>query len=41
MELGYDVTLVKDATVDFSDHFMHAALIANLPNYANAICDDE
>ncbi len=35
-ELGYDVTLVKDATADYSDEFMHAALV-NLPNYASAI----
>jgi nicotinamidase-related amidase len=36
-ELGYDVTLVKDATADYSDEFMHAALFTNLPNYASAI----
>jgi ureidoacrylate peracid hydrolase len=36
-ELGYDVTLVKDATADYSEEFMHAALVTNLPNYANAI----
>jgi nicotinamidase-related amidase len=36
-ELGYEVTVVKDATADFSDEFMHAALTANLPNYANAL----
>jgi nicotinamidase-related amidase len=36
-ELGYDVTLVKDATADYGDEFMHAALATNLPNYANAI----
>ena len=36
-ELGYNVTLVKDATADFADEFMHAALVTNLPNYANAI----
>ena len=36
-ELGYDVTVVKDATADFSDEFMHAALVTNLPNYASAI----
>jgi len=36
VELGYDVTLVKDATADYSDEFMHAALV-NLPNYASAI----
>ena len=36
VELGYDVTLVRDATADYSDEFMHAALV-NLPNYASAI----
>ena len=36
-ELGYDVTLVKDATADYSDEEMHAALDVNLPNYASAI----
>src|SRR5262249_9357887 len=36
-ELGYEVTVVKDATADYSDKEMHAALEVNLPNYANAI----
>ena len=36
-ELGYDVTVVKDATADFTDEMMHAALNINIPNYANAI----
>src|SRR5262249_3495050 len=36
-ELGYDVTLVQDATADYSDEFMQAALVTNLPNYASAI----
>ena len=36
-ELGYEVTLVKDATADYADEMMHAALHLNLPNYANAI----
>ena len=36
-ELGYEVTMVKDATSDYSDEMMHAALHLNLPNYANAI----
>ena len=36
-ELGYDVTMVKDATADYSDKEMQAALDVNLPNYANAI----
>jgi ureidoacrylate peracid hydrolase len=37
VELGYEVTVVKDATADYSDEFMHAALVTNLPNYATAI----
>lgn len=36
-ELGYEVTVVKDATADYSDKEMHAALDVNLPNYASAI----
>jgi ureidoacrylate peracid hydrolase len=36
-ELGYDVTVVKDATADYSEEIMRAALEINLPNYANAI----
>ena len=36
-ELGYDVTMVKDATADYSETEMHAALDVNIPNYANAI----
>jgi len=36
-ELGYDVTVVKDATADYSEQFMHAALVTNLPNYASGI----
>jgi ureidoacrylate peracid hydrolase len=36
-ELGYDVTVVKDATADYSDVEMHAAVEVNLPNYGNAI----
>jgi ureidoacrylate peracid hydrolase len=36
-ELGYDVTMVKDATADYSDEAMHAALDVNIPNYANAV----
>jgi len=36
-ELGYDVTLIKDATADYGEEFMHAALVTNLPQYANAI----
>lgn len=36
-ELGYDVTMVRDATADYSDDAMHAALDLNIPNYANAV----
>jgi nicotinamidase-related amidase len=36
-ELGYEVTMIKDATADYSDREMHAALEVNIPNYANAI----
>jgi ureidoacrylate peracid hydrolase len=36
-ELGYQVTVVKDATASYSDEHMHAALDVNLPNYASAI----
>ena len=36
-ELGYDVTVVKDATASYSDDHMHAALDINIPNYASAI----
>ena len=37
VELGYEVTVVKDATADYSHEEMHAALDVNLPNYAGAI----
>ena len=37
VELGYEVTVVKDAIADYSQEFMHAALVTNLPNYAGAI----
>jgi ureidoacrylate peracid hydrolase len=36
-ELGYEVTVVKDATADYSDEEMHAALDINIPNYAIAV----
>ncbi len=36
-ELGYDITMVKDATASYSDIEMHAALEVNIPNYASAI----
>jgi len=37
MELGYHVTLVKDATAAFSDAHMHAAHELNGPTFAHAI----
>ena len=40
-ELGYEVTAVKDATADYSDEMMHAALNVNMPNYAGAIVSTE
>ncbi|HVE21711.1 MAG TPA: isochorismatase family cysteine hydrolase [Acidocella sp.] len=36
-ELGYDVTVVKDAVADFTDEMMHAAFDLNMANYASAI----
>jgi ureidoacrylate peracid hydrolase len=36
-ELGYEVTVVRDATASYSDEEMHAALDVNLPNYASAM----
>jgi nicotinamidase-related amidase len=36
-ELGYDVTLVSDATADYTDEKMHAAIEVNIPNYASAV----
>jgi len=36
-ELGYGVTVVRDATADYSDKEMHAALDVNIPRYASAI----
>ena len=40
-EFGYEVTVVRDATADYSEEMMHAALEINLPNYANAIVSTE
>jgi ureidoacrylate peracid hydrolase len=37
VELGYEVTMVRDATADYSDNEMHAALDVNIPSYASAI----
>jgi nicotinamidase-related amidase len=36
-ELGYDVTVIKDATADYSNEMMHAALEINMPNYATVV----
>ena len=36
-ELGYEVTMVKDATTSYSEEHMHAALDLNLPKYASAM----
>jgi hypothetical protein len=32
---------VRDATADYSDELMHAALDLNMPNYATAISNTE
>src|ERR1700761_8068667 len=37
MELGFHVTLVKDATAAFTKEMMHAAHVLNGPTYAHAI----
>jgi nicotinamidase-related amidase len=36
-ELGYQVTVVRDATADYSGKEMSAALEINIPNYASAV----
>ena len=36
-ELGYEVTMVRDATASYSEEHMHAALDINIPNYASAV----
>lgn len=36
-ELGYEVSMVRDATADYGDEEMHAALDVNIPNYASAV----
>jgi ureidoacrylate peracid hydrolase len=40
-ELGYQVTVVKDATASYSAEHMHAALDVNIPNYASAVVGTE
>lgn len=41
MELGYYVTLVRDATAAFSREAMHAAHAVNGPTFAHAIVDTQ
>jgi len=40
-EIGYEVTVVKDATASYTEEQMHAALEVNMPNYASAIVTTE
>ena len=40
-ELGYDVTVVGDATATYSQAEMHAALEVNMPNYAAVVSTAE
>ena len=40
-ELGYQVTVVADATASYSDVEMRAALEVNIPNYATAVVSTE
>lgn len=40
-ELGYQVTMVKDGTADYSDEYMRAALELNIPNYADVVTTAE
>ena len=40
-ELGYEVTVVSDATASYSEEQMHVALEINIPNYATAILSAE
>jgi nicotinamidase-related amidase len=40
-EFGYEVTVVRDATADYSDVEMHAALEVNIPNYAYILTTSE
>jgi ureidoacrylate peracid hydrolase len=37
VDLGYQVTVVRDATASYSDEHMRAALDISIPNYASAI----
>jgi ureidoacrylate peracid hydrolase len=36
-EFGYEVTMVRDATADYGNEEMDAALDVNIPSYASAI----
>ena len=40
-ELGYAVTMVRDATTSYSNDHMHAALDINIPNYAAVATTEE
>ncbi|MCR8960592.1 cysteine hydrolase [Variovorax sp. S2] len=40
-EIGYEVTVVRDATASYTEEQMHAALEVNMPNYASAIVTTE
>ena len=40
-ELGYEVTMVRDATTSYSNEHRHAALDINIPNYAAVVTTDE
>ncbi|MDM0022286.1 isochorismatase family cysteine hydrolase [Variovorax saccharolyticus] len=40
-EIGYEVTVVRDATASYTEEQMHSALDVNMPNYANAIVTTE
>lgn len=39
--VGYEITMVKDATASYSDQDMHAALAINIPNCASSIVSME
>jgi len=41
VELGYEITMVKDATASFTQAEMQAALELNMPYYASAIVSTE
>ena len=41
VELGYEVTMVRDATASRSQEEMHAALDINIPRYASAVVSTE